>query len=72
MFNGGVEALTTLVGAGGAYIAGIWGGAGAVAGAAAVQALSVFVAVFPHNIIASYVGYTLAGVLYHYIITLAR
>lgn len=71
MFNGGVEALTTLFGAGGAYLASIFRPGFIVAPVTAVQGLSLFAATYPMNIYSSYIGYTIVGVLFHYTITLA-
>ncbi|GBP16230.1 Thiamine transporter 2 [Eumeta japonica] len=71
IYNGAVEAATTLFGAGGAYIASMWGPNPVPVFVTGLQGGLLFMATYPGNIYLSYVGYILVGVMFHYTITLA-
>lgn len=71
-YNGAVEAVQTLLGAGGAFIASMYSSSGVPAPVAAVQGVAVFLATFVNNVFVSYAGYIVMGMLFHYTITLAR
>ncbi|KAJ0181384.1 hypothetical protein K1T71_003469 [Dendrolimus kikuchii] len=70
-YNGAVEAALTLLGAGGAFLASILSQPGLPAPVAAVQGVAMFVATFVPNVLVSYAGYIVTGLLFHYTITLA-
>lgn len=70
-YNGAVEAVQTLLGAGGAFIASMYSSSGVPAPVAAVQGVAVFLATFVNNVFVSYAGYIVMGMLFHYTITLA-
>ncbi|KAG7304249.1 hypothetical protein JYU34_011187 [Plutella xylostella] len=70
-YNGFVEAIQTLLGAGGAFVASVYGNNLVPAFAAALQGVAVFVGTFVPNIYFAYSGYIVMGILYHYTITLA-
>lgn len=67
-----MEAIQTLLGAGGAYLSSVYGNSLIPAVAATLQGLAMFAGTYVPNIYVSYTGYILMGVLYHYTITLAR
>lgn len=71
-FNGAVEAIQTLLGAGGAFLASILTSSALPAPVAAVQGVALFLGTFMTDIFASYAGYIVMGMLFHYTITLAR
>ncbi|CAH2262346.1 jg26879 [Pararge aegeria aegeria] len=70
-YNGAVEAILTLLGAFGAFIASYCTKALLPAPVAAVQGVATFVGTYVPNVFASYVGYIVMGMLFHYTITLA-
>ncbi|XP_060810537.1 thiamine transporter 1-like [Amyelois transitella] len=70
-YNGAVEAIQTLLGAGGAFLASIFSKAVLPAPVAAIQGLAVFVGTYVPNVFVSYAGYIVMGMLFHYTITLA-
>ncbi|XP_069365887.1 thiamine transporter 2-like [Maniola hyperantus] len=70
-YNGAVEAILTLLGAFGAFIASYCTKALLPAPVAAVQGVAMFVGTYVPNVFASYVGYIVMGMLFHYTITLA-
>ncbi|XP_075981330.1 thiamine transporter 2-like [Anticarsia gemmatalis] len=70
-YNGAVEAVQTLLGAGAAYTASLYSASGVPAPVAALQALAVFLGTYLNDVWVSYVGYIVMGCLYHYTITLA-
>ncbi|KAJ2943936.1 hypothetical protein O0L34_g8258 [Tuta absoluta] len=70
-YNGAVEALQTLLGALGAFLASLYSGHSLPAPVAAVQGVAVFLGTYIPNIFVSYAGYIVMGMLFHYTITLA-
>ncbi|KAI5642357.1 reduced folate carrier domain-containing protein [Phthorimaea operculella] len=70
-YNGAVEAMQTLLGAVGAFLASLYSGHSLPAPVAAVQAVAVFLSTYIPNIYVSYAGYIVLGMLFHYTITLA-
>ncbi|CAH0747104.1 unnamed protein product [Diatraea saccharalis] len=71
-YNGAVEALQTLLGAGGAFIASWFTRASNPAPVAAIQGVALFLGTYVPNVYVSYAGYVVMGMLFHYTITLAR
>ncbi|XP_026485120.2 reduced folate transporter-like [Vanessa tameamea] len=71
VYNGAVEAVQTLLGALGALAAAHCGRAALPAPVAAVQGAAVFAGTYVPDVFASYAGYVVMGLLYHYTITLA-
>ncbi|CAK1548680.1 unnamed protein product [Leptosia nina] len=70
-YNGAVEAVQTLLGAAGAFIASFCARASFPGPVAALQGIAMFLATYINNIFVSYAGYIIMGMLYHYTITLA-
>ncbi|CAB3221005.1 unnamed protein product [Arctia plantaginis] len=70
-YNGAVEAVQTLLGAGGAYLASVYSTSLNPAPVAAAQGLALFFGTFFNNVFVSYAGYIIMGCLFHYTITLA-
>lgn len=79
VFNGGVEALLTLLGAGGAFLAGFinnqkfeqWDML-ILAGCTAINGGIILWAALTETIWISYGAYIFFGVLYHFMITVAK
>ncbi|XP_026324202.1 thiamine transporter 1-like [Hyposmocoma kahamanoa] len=70
-YNGAVEAILTLLGALGAFIASLLSQSGLPAPVAAIQGVAVFLGTYIPNVFVSYAGYIVMGMLFHYTITLA-
>ncbi|CAG5036403.1 unnamed protein product [Parnassius apollo] len=70
-YNGAVEAVQTLLGAFGAFLASYFALGVLPAPIMAMQGVAVFVGTYVPIVFVSYLGYVVMGMLYHFIITLA-